>query len=403
MPADRASSLAVISLARLLCGAGVPAILAAAPPGSAAPLSGSAAVLSESSAPLSGSSAPLFESAAQPLAALGDAHDVAVSIKSVIAILPGPSALDTFRRPVGLCADARRHIFIVADTGNQRLAIFDEAGRCRGTLAYAQGRPGPVTPGVPQVRTAEPASVAIDARGRLYVLDNIGHTVEVLTALGSHLSWLEPPLPGAAASEAQADYVAVGALGNIHLLYSGAVPGLVIVEPKGDLIASLGFERGDARALRTPICVAVDPQERELAVVDPEAEREVRVLGVDGTLLAAFGTHGEAQGTLSMAVHVAWGPGHSLWVTDTIRHSISIFDDRGAFLDRIGGFGAAPGQFNYPAACAFLGDDRLVVLERAGARCQILEVETQGLRQARATRTAAGRAKPQRVATGNGG
>jgi hypothetical protein len=36
--------------------------------------------------------------------------------------------------------------------------------------------------------------------------------------------------------------------------------------------------------------------------------------------------------------------------------------------------GAGPGQFQYPAACAFLAADRIVVVERAGARFQVLEV-----------------------------
>ena len=76
-----------------------------------------------------------------------------------------------------------------------------------------------------------------------------------------------------------------------------------------------------------------------------------------------------------MAVHVTWGPNETLWVTDTIRHSIGVFDHRGGSLGRIGGFGRRPGEFDYPIACAFLARDRVVVLERANARCQVLEVE----------------------------
>ena len=76
---------------------------------------------------------------------------------------------------------------------------------------------------------------------------------------------------------------------------------------------------------------------------------------------------------MSLAVHVAWGPSDTLWITDTLRHFIHVFDAHGAYLGRVGGFGPSPGQFSYPVACGFLEDGRLVVLERAG-RCQILEV-----------------------------
>jgi hypothetical protein len=41
----------------------------------------------------------------------------------------------------------------------------------------------------------------------------------------------------------------------------------------------------------------------------------------------------------------------------------------------MGGYGDGPGQFKYPVGCAFLAADRIVVLERANARCQVLEVE----------------------------
>jgi hypothetical protein len=39
------------------------------------------------------------------------------------------------------------------------------------------------------------------------------------------------------------------------------------------------------------------------------------------------------------------------------------------------GFGREPGQVSYPVACGFLARGQLVVLERAGARFQILEID----------------------------
>jgi hypothetical protein len=119
----------------------------------------------------------------------------------------------------------------------------------------------------------------------------------------------------------------------------------------------------------------VSPDEDEIAVVDPTAERVVSVYGSDGRLRVAFGPHGEGDGTFSMAAHAAWGPGNTLWVTDQIRHSISVFDTDGHYLGWIGGFGRGPGQFDYPIACAFLAPDRVAVLERAGSRLQVLDVE----------------------------
>jgi hypothetical protein len=112
-----------------------------------------------------------------------------------------------------------------------------------------------------------------------------------------------------------------------------------------------------------------------VAVADPMAEKPVLLFSADGTFITSFGRHGEGDGTFSMVSDVTWGPDGTLWVTDTVRHSISVFDTQGTYLGRIGGFGRGPGQFDYPSGCAFLAPDRLVVLERVGARFQVLEVQ----------------------------
>jgi hypothetical protein len=101
----------------------------------------------------------------------------------------------------------------------------------------------------------------------------------------------------------------------------------------------------------------------------------VSIYGSDGRLRVSFGPHGEGDGTFSVAAHAAWGPGNTLWVTDQVRHSISVFDSEGRYQGRIGGFGRGPGQFDYPIGCAFLAPDRVAVLERAGSRLQVLDVD----------------------------
>jgi DNA-binding beta-propeller fold protein YncE len=287
----------------------------------------------------------------------------APEVLSVRSIVGGPSPLDAFRAPAALAADATRAVFIVADTGNRRLALFDASGRARGTIAL--DRPAP--PGA-----GEPRAVAVDRRGRIYVVDGVTRQIEVLTSTGSRIALV--PLPPVAGDRAQAQAIAVGRSGRLYLVYGGDRPGLLAMEPSGEARLTLGFAPAGSGPFAAPVSIAVTEDETEIAVVDPEGDRAVLIFGADGTRRAAFGLHGNGEGTFSLPVHVAWGPGKSLWIVDTIRHSISIFDARGTCLGRVGGFGAGPGQFNYPAASAFLAPDRLVVLERAGNRCQVLEI-----------------------------
>ena len=298
--------------------------------------------------------------------------DAQPGIRSVLRVIPGPSSLDRFSRPLALTADSTRGIFLVADTGGHRIAIFDGAGRCRGAVACGTDASGK-TP-------VEPRSVALDRRGRLYVVDELSHDLEVMTSNGTHLGYIRPAVPPEIAATARPQHVAVGASGRIYVLYGGQAPGLAILDPAGKPVGSLGFAASESGGFKGPVSVAVNADETEICIVDPIADQAVQIYGSDGTRLAAFGGHGEGDGTFSLAMHAAWGPDNTLWVTDTVRHTISIFDSRGKFLNRIGGFGGGPGEFDYPVACAFLAQDRLVVLERAGARCQVFAVVAGGSR-----------------------
>jgi DNA-binding beta-propeller fold protein YncE len=283
-------------------------------------------------------------------------------IVRVERIVRGPSALDEFRRPVGVAIDPARGVFVLADAGNHRLVLFDDTGRARGTLSAPGGGAG----------LGEPRAIAVDGRGHLFVLDEITQRIHVLNGRGSLLAELHPELPEGADADPRPRDLAVGASGRIYVLYSGENPGVVVLDPQGRTESRIGFGTGRP-PLQGPISLAVSPDESLLAVTDPQAKHQIIVFRPDGTVARSFGAHEEARGGFSLAVDVTWGPEGTLWITDTIRHSISVFSD-GSYLTRMGGQGWGPGQFNYPAGCGFLAPNRMVVVERAGARFQILEL-----------------------------
>lgn len=286
-------------------------------------------------------------------------------IREVVRMIYGPSAMDAFRRPAGLLVDARRGLLFVADRGNHRVAILDPLGRTYGTISFA-GSGAPPVPG-------EPTCVAADPRGRLYVVDDLDATVRVVTPRGSSLARIALPIESPESDHTRPRSVAVGASGLIYVLYDGGRRGVAVFDERGRVRPELGVQPA-AGILSSPTALAVRKDENVLAVADPQARKQVLLVTPTGRVIAAFGEHGEGDGTLSMANHVAWGPGDTLWVTDTLRHSISVFDSNGQYLGRVGGFGRGPGQFLYPVACGFLEGGRLVVVERGAARCQVLDV-----------------------------
>ncbi len=296
------------------------------------------------------------------------------AIRTVERVVTGPTLADPFRHPMGLAVDAGRGILAIGDTGNHRLVLFDSMGRSRGAITWASNG---------KIGAGEPKCVALDGRGRLFVLDAVAGQIEVVSASGSRLGFLQPQLPPGVDGLVRPQFVSVGASGRIYVLYAGERAGIAVIEPNGTTSRCIGFEAPEEARLQAPLSLAVDSSETRIVVLDPPALQQVKVFDPEGVLLLAFGEHGEGDGTFSLAAHVVWGQGDTLWILDTIRHSIGIHAAAdGRYLGRIGGFGRGAGQFNYPTACAFLAANRFVVLERAGARFQIFElepVETSGL------------------------
>jgi DNA-binding beta-propeller fold protein YncE len=288
---------------------------------------------------------------------------IAPEIRSVDWIVYGPSVIDRFQRPCGVAVDSTRGILVVADSGGHRLALFDAKGRSRGTI--------PCDATLNEARSCEPKCVAIDTHHRIFSLDALGKEIEVLTPSGARLAHFDP-FPGDSL-QVRAQALAVGRSGRIYVVFAGTRAGYVVLGPKGAREQTVGFAADGP--FKGPTAIAVNADESALAIVDPGAERQVSVYGSDGRLQFSCGPHGEGDGTFSMAVHAAWGPDGTLWVTDQIRHSISVFDGKGQFVGRIGGFGRAPGQFDYPIGCVFVAPDRVAVLERAGSRLQVLAIE----------------------------
>jgi sugar lactone lactonase YvrE len=300
------------------------------------------------------------------------AHADEISIRSVDMILGGPSMTDTFRRPGAMVADTTRGILLIADTGNHRLVAFDRGWRSRGSIVLDERH------------ASEPSALALDAHGRIFVADRGLKQIEVMDPRGTHIKYFMPPLP-ADATPASPQDIAIGASGRIYLLVSGSHPGLCILDSAGRPLANIGFLPAGQGLWSAPQALAVNADETRIAIVDATASQSVTILDADGREVHGFGQHGEVEAGFSLPNDVTWGVGNTLWITDTLRHSVSVFNERGTLLGRVGGFGREPGQFAYPVGCVFLANDRIAVLERANARCQVFEMEVPAsIRQATA-------------------
>ncbi|MBF0142288.1 MAG: 6-bladed beta-propeller [Magnetococcales bacterium] len=118
----------------------------------------------------------------------------------------------------------------------------------------------------------------------------------------------------------------------------------------------------------TPVGIAIGPEGRVL-VTDAELGK-VFVLSSEGEPISEFG--GEE---LVRPTGIARDPkSGTVYVADTRTHDIKVFDDQGKLLNKIGGPGTEPGQFNSPTHIAF-ANGRLYVSDTLNARIQSFDTD----------------------------
>ena len=128
--------------------------------------------------------------------------------------------------PSGVAVDGAGSIY-VADQRNHRVVVFDGAGRVLRTLGGGDGEM--------EQRMAHPRGVAVDGAGSVYVVDNLKDSILVFSGAGDFAGTLWPGherLFGAGARQWPRS-VAVDAAGNVFVLnhhYAAATDSVVVFE-----------------------------------------------------------------------------------------------------------------------------------------------------------------------------
>ncbi|MFT5049030.1 MAG: DNA-binding beta-propeller fold protein YncE [Chlamydiales bacterium] len=126
--------------------------------------------------------------------------------------------------------------------------------------------------------------------------------------------------------------------------------------------------RTTLRGIDTPRALAVGPGDR-IWVAESGRDR-VRVFDPDGTDFVTIGERGHAPGQLLDPRGVCVTDDGRAYVADTGNHRIQAFDAAGEFEFEIGGLGSTNGSFHTPLGLA-LGEDRLLVCDAGNARVQM--------------------------------
>lgn len=129
----------------------------------------------------------------------------------------------------------------------------------------------------------------------------------------------------------------------------------------------------DGEGLISPVALAL--RDDGAVFVADTGLRKVFLVGLNGQHIRTFATQG-----LERPAGLAWHePSHRLYVLDSVRNRITVFDGNGALVRHIGdsGGGAGDGQFNRPTHLTLDADGRLLVNDAMNFRLQWLDRDGQ--------------------------
>ena len=120
------------------------------------------------------------------------------------------------------------------------------------------------------------------------------------------------------------------------------------------------------QALLSPVALALGP-DGAIFVADT-ALKTVFLLNRDGALIRSFATQG-----LERPAGLAWdASAQQLYVLDSLRHRIAVFDANGRLLRNMGDNGNGDGQFNHPTHLALDAGGALLVTDALNFRVQLI-------------------------------
>lgn len=292
------------------------------------------------------------------LRSLTGAADFARDSKSsgVLRWLLGDSAEDLPLLTPCAVAVTDDNVVWVADNGARMLYRIDLDRR---KVGYFQEIGG--------VGLVLPTGVEVDQiRGRVYLSDSELGKVFVVDLKGAPLGMIEAP--GGFKRPAGLALDATGRLYVVDVL-DGTV---AVFDPQGKFIARRGSAWTEDGRFSRPVSVAVGPG-GEVLVVDA-LDFHVEVQSAAGKLLSIIGGLGDAPGYFSRPRGVAVDARGHVFVTDAAFDNVQLFDLAGRLLMHLGSAGAGAGQFNLPAGVYVDRSGRLFVADSYNHRLQVFQL-----------------------------
>ncbi len=246
-------------------------------------------------------------------------------------------------QPVGVAVSPGAELF-VADSGNQRISVFDE----QGTFLRAFGQQGD-GPG----ELDRPMHLAFGPEGLLYVAEYINDRISVFRQDGTFVRHVKPEGVDAPSG------VAVDAAGMMYVadFYNHRV---VVLSPDGSQRVWGHAGQGGLGELHYPTDVAIGP-EGEVWVADAYNNRLQRFVAGEATQMITG---------IAVANGVAADGDGGVWAVDFEGGRVRAFHSDGTPSTVFGEPGAGRGQLRHPTGIAVTGS-RVYVADFGNDRVQV--------------------------------
>ena len=275
----------------------------------------------------------------------------------------GGAAIDS---PLGVAIDSTAGEVILANTGGRKIEIFDMSLRPRGSFDHR------VADSSGEIRAGQPKHVAVDQQGHLYISDITVPWVDVCDFRGHSLARLDLPSPDDALTTGGAGPIAVAPDGRVFVASRGARGRIYVFGPDHKLMTSWGVAGTAPGQLKSISAIAIAP-DGNVVVACVQTDRAIQVFDAQGRFLRGFGVHDIGPGNFSQPTGVVVTPDGQIWVFDSIRANLQVFDVAGTLVGTMGG-GEGPGAWLYPSALASDGHGWFAVAEMGGSRLRLLHI-----------------------------
>jgi cysteine-rich repeat protein len=266
------------------------------------------------------------------------------------------SADGQFQNPARVAIDSAGHVY-VADENNHRIQKFD----ANGTFLLKWG-----SNGSGDGQFASPFGITAVVSGFVFVADMFNHRIQKFDSSGNFIAkW-----GSLGSGNGQLDVprsVAVDGSGNVYVAEEGNHR-IQKFDSSGAYVLKWGsFGMGDGQFNR-PYGVTIDAS-GSVYVADKDNHR-IQKFDSDGNFLLKWGTNGGADGQFDTPVDVSIDSAGNVLVADLFNTRIQKFTPSGAFLAKWGTAGTGNGQFSSPLGITANGLDEVYAVDWALARVQ---------------------------------